>query len=422
MNTTITPILPTATTELYLGRDLLQGEIIPHLIKKWGHRAVLIADPIVAELYGTQLSTKWKAELIVLPKIGEAAKSRETKEWLEDQLFAGHCGRDTVLIALGGGAITDLVGFVASTYLRGIPLLLLPTTLLAIVDASLGGKTGIDTHHGKNLLGSYYPPKAIIADLNTLKSLPPTEWQNGLAEILKAALIANPALWTLCDKSWRSKLEQIVPLAIGVKIATIEQDPLEKGFRRILNFGHTVAHALEAVAGYQMAHGEAVAIGLIAESYLSMRMGLLGKGVFEEIVARIASSGFVLQLPWNYDRSKFLSALAYDKKTARGVLRFTLITSIGKVYDARSSVVNLEDHQSSPSPMHHSSAILMQYGSRHDASNLSHSEALQNSPNLTARRIYDARSSLVNSGGEYCSSVPHELVLDMIEWMENKLR
>ncbi|HEV7737391.1 MAG TPA: 3-dehydroquinate synthase [Chlamydiales bacterium] len=355
MHSTIAPLLSAATTELRVGHNLYQNETVPLLIKKWGHRAVLITDPIVAELYGKQLSAKWQTDLIVVPKMGEAIKSREMKEWIEDQLFAGHYGRDTVLLAVGGGAITDVVGFVASTYLRGIPLLLLPTTLLAIVDAAIGGKTGIDTHHGKNLLGTYYPPKAIIADLSTLKSLPNAEWQNGLAEILKAALIANPALWPLCDNSWRSRLEQIVPLAIQVKIDTIEQDPLEKGLRRILNFGHTVAHALEANACYQIAHGETVAIGLMAESYLSMRMGLLENTVFEQIIARIKGSGFLLQLPRNYDRSKFLSALAYDKKTAKGVIRFTLIEKIGKT------------------------------------------------------ATFD---------GAYCCPVPQELLLDMIDWME----
>lgn len=354
---TIKPLLPTPSTELHVGRNLFHNATVPHLIKKWGHRAVLITDPTVAELYGTQLSTKWQTDLIVIPKMGESAKSREMKEWIEDQLFAGRYGRDTVLLALGGGAITDLVGFVASTYLRGIPLLLFPTTLLAMIDAAIGGKTGIDTQYGKNLLGSYYPPKAIIADLTTLKSLPHAEWQNGLAEILKAALIANPALWPLCDNSWRSKLEQIAPLAMQVKIDTIEQDPLEKGLRRILNFGHTIAHALEAVSFYQIAHGEAVAIGLMAESFLSMRMGLLENNAFEQIIARIESSGFLLQLPETYDRSKFLKALAYDKKTARGVLRFTLIERIGKA---------------------------------------------------------------ASFEGAYCCPVPQEILLDMIEWMENK--
>ena len=356
---TISPLLPPSTTELHTGSNLFHNETVPKLLTKWGHRAVIITDPIVAELYGIHLSQKWQTDLIVVPTIGESAKTREVKAWLEDQLLAKRYGRDTVLLALGGGSITDLVGFVASTYLRGVPLFLLPTTLLAIVDAAIGGKTGIDTQHGKNLLGSYYPPKVIIADLNTLESLPLQEWQNGLAEILKAALIADSALWTLCNNVWRSKLEQIAPHAIQVKIDTIEQDPLEKGLRRILNFGHTVGHALEAVACYQIAHGEAVAIGLMAESYLSMRMGLLDSNSLEEIFARISSSGFLLQLPGNYDRINFLSAMAYDKKIARGVLRFTLIEKIGKA---------------------------------------------------------------VSFNGEYCCPVPHELVLDMIDWMENSLQ
>jgi 3-dehydroquinate synthetase len=227
-----------------------------------------------------------------------------------------------------------------------------------MVDASIGGKTGIDTPHGKNLIGSYYPAKAIISDLDTLESLPETEWRNGLAEILKAALIADSSLWPLCDSEWRSRLVSIAELAIRVKISAIETDPLEKGRRRILNFGHTVAHALEAAAQYRIAHGEAVAIGLMAESYLSMRLGLLQKNFFQEITAKIEASGFALRMPPSYDRTRFFDAMAYDKKTAKGALRFTLIEQIGQA---------------------------------------------------------------ANFNGEYCSPVPVELVHEMTQWMESKI-
>jgi 3-dehydroquinate synthase len=329
MHLAIKPAPSSATTELWVDHGLLQGTLLPSLIQQWAARAVIIAHHSIATLYGEHLAAMCNAELLVIPQNGKPLKSRENKAFIEDELLARKCGRDTVLIALGGGATTDLVGFVASTYLRGVPLIFIPTTLLAIVDASIGGKTSIDTPQGKNLIGSYYQPKAIISDLDMLASLPNAEWQNGLAEILKAALIADSSLWTLCDGAWRAKLAPIVEKAMHVKIGTIEKDPQEKGLRRILNFGHTVAHALESVANYKIAHGEAVAIGLLAESYLSMRLGLLPQNPFQEIEARITGANFPLRLPSNYNRTSFLHAMQHDKKNAKGVVRFTLLTHIG---------------------------------------------------------------------------------------------
>lgn len=329
MQMSIHPRFPPIATDLWIGRGLLQDAVLPRLINRWGHSAVIVAAPAVAKLYGVTLASHCKANLIIMPD-SSAHKTRAMKEWLENKLFAQKYGRDTVMIALGGGEIVDLVGFVASTYLRGVPLILVPTTLLAIVDAAIGGKTGIDTPHGKNLLGSYYPPKAIVSDLDTLRSLPEAEWKNGLTEILKAALIADASLWELCNWDWRANLIPLVQKAAQVKIDTIVHDPCEKGLRRILNFGHTVAHALEATSGYAIAHGEAVAVGLMAESYLSLRLGLLKTSDFEDIAAKIEGFGFPLELPSNYDPRTFLEAMKYDKKTAKGTVRFTLLEKIGK--------------------------------------------------------------------------------------------
>jgi len=353
----IHPTTPPLTTDLWIGHGLLHEEILQTVVKKWGHRAIIIANRAVATLYGEWLAAKCQAELLCV-SARHLTKSRETKEWLENELLARKCGRDTVLIALGGGEIIDVVGFLASTYLRGVPLVLIPTTLLAIVDASIGGKTAIDTPQGKNLIGSYYPAKAIISDLDTLNSLPEAEWQNGLAEILKAALIADKELWGMCDDRWRANLIEIARRASQVKISTIEADPLEKGLRRILNFGHTVAHALEAMAAYQVAHGEMVAIGLLAESYLSMRIGLLPLAKFEEIDTKISLAGFQLRLPTNYDTAKFLEAMRFDKKASQGGVRFTLLEETGQA---------------------------------------------------------------ASFNGEYCQFVPEELVLEMAGWMESRM-
>jgi 3-dehydroquinate synthase len=243
-------------------------------------------------------------------------------------------GRDTVLIGLGGGSTTDLAGFIAATYLRGIPLILVPTTLLAMVDAAIGGKTAVDTPHGKNLIGSYYHPKAVIADLDTLKTLPEKETLHGLAEILKMGLISDASILTLAQHPEALQrtdlLEDLVVKAAKAKIAVIEQDPSEKGLRRILNFGHTIAHALEALSPYDgIPHGEAVAIGCLTESYLSHKLGYLPPKQYALIEDLYRTRLGTLRLPKIYDRNSLLAAMAFDKKKSKSSIRFVLIQEIG---------------------------------------------------------------------------------------------
>lgn len=329
---TLRPPLPSPETEYWLGRQFLTGELLSQRTEQYGYQTVIIADAAIASTLGAKLSCACQAKMLTIPG-GEHCKTREMKQQLEDALLREKYGRDTVLIALGGGVTMDLVGFLASTYLRGVPLILVPTTLLAAVDAAIGGKTGVDTPHGKNLIGTFYLPKAIIVDLNVLQTLPTQEWLNGLAEILKSALIANAALWDLCERpDWREQgpLEQIVEWTALVKMQAIGRDPLENGMRRMLNFGHTIAHGLEAIAQYKIAHGEAVALGLIVESYLSMQLGYLSPVDFAAIQRRLSQAGFALRLPADYNRQRFLEALCFDKKKARGTVRFTLIEAIGK--------------------------------------------------------------------------------------------
>jgi 3-dehydroquinate synthase len=229
--------------------------------------------------------------------------------------------RDTTLLALGGGTITDLVGFVASIYMRGIAHILLPTTLLAIVDAAIGGKTGIDLPIGKNLLGTLHSPIAIFADLATLRTLPEAEWFNGLAEMLKLGLIADAALWQRA--SHNSKDPALIRQAIQGKIDIVARDPTELGLRRILNFGHTIGHALEAATGYTIPHGRAVALGCLVECDLSRRLGYLSENVFEAIYA--VYRRFALHWP-GVDLHE---ALRHDKKKAAGEVRFVCIDAIG---------------------------------------------------------------------------------------------
>ncbi len=273
-------------------------------------KVVVIADEAIAGRY------RVKCDLTIsIPN----QKTKENYEWIIEQLFLHDCDRYTTLVAIGGGTICDLVGYVAATFMRGLPLVLIPTTLLAIVDASIGGKTAIDTPHGKNLIGSLYFPKKVIADLDVLKTLPKCEFLNGMAEILKMGLIHDPSLFTMeCGD------EQIVK-AMLAKRKVVEEDPEEKGFRRILNFGHTIGHGIEKAN--EIPHGRAVAMGSLAESYLSMQLGFLNEKEFEKI--QILYQQFQLKLPTPYSREQILKKMGHDKKKKEGTLRIVLIDQIG---------------------------------------------------------------------------------------------
>ncbi|OGN64417.1 MAG: hypothetical protein A3E80_04040 [Chlamydiae bacterium RIFCSPHIGHO2_12_FULL_49_9] len=302
------------STELFFG-SLESHEKLPY------PKSVVIADSSLEDLYAKPLCKKWGADLILIPS-GEKAKTRQIKEKLEDALLEKGCGKDTVLIALGGGSTLDLVAFTASTFLRGVPLILIPTTLVAIVDAAIGGKTAIDTPHGKNLIGSFYFPRAIFADVAMLKTLPQKEWLNGYAEILKMGLVFDSSLLE-ADPS----LPASILRAIEAKIRIIQKDPFDKSLRRILNFGHTIGHALETISNYEISHGEAVAIGCMTEVYLSA----LKQEEFLKI-EKIYSSLFSLSLPKTYLRSALLKALLFDKKKENGQVRFVNLEKIGKAH------------------------------------------------------------------------------------------
>ncbi len=305
-------------TELYIGENILKGPLLTDLCKKIGGRPIIVADRAVKDLHPLLL----EADRITL---SDNAKNKTTQEYLENALFKLGAGKDTILIAMGGGVTTDLVGFVASIYLRGVSLILIPTTLLAIVDASIGGKTAIDTPFGKNLIGTFYPAHAIIVDLDTLKTLPEKEWLNGLAEILKIGLVLDLSIWEMANKKPKDK--KLIQKAIDGKRSVVNQDPKELGLRRILNFGHTIGHALEAISHYKLSHGEAIAIGSIVEAHLSMHLGYLSEKDFQEIQS--SYTAFPLQLPKNYNRDAFLNALSHDKKRIGVQMRCVLIDAIG---------------------------------------------------------------------------------------------
>ena len=332
-NTVEELVIPSQNTrvEIAIGEGLLQTGIAG-VCKSFGCRIAIIADGAIASSYGKRLAEMTQGDLLPFTG-GEEAKTRESKQKFEDELLKRKFGRETLLIGLGGGVVTDFTAFLASTYMRGVRLILVPTTLLAMVDAAIGGKSGVDTPFGKNLIGTIYHPSHIFIDPALLSSLPEQEWIHGLAEILKYGLIADPSIWELLEKDplhWKQSLHKLLLSSIRVKKNVVEQDPQERiGLRRTVNFGHTIAHALEFLSHYKMPHGEAVAIGCIAESSLSHRLGYLSQEDLHRIKALFRKFPFSFKLPDQFALKPMLEAMQLDKKSKAKDPRFVLIDRIG---------------------------------------------------------------------------------------------
>ena len=329
---------------IYIGRNLLGSDYLVNACKKYASLVVIIVDQKVRDLYGKPMLALFKknhikAHLISF-KGGEKNKTRETKEKLEDAMFELGCGRDTCIVAVGGGITTDIVGFVASTYCRGIPVIYVPTSLLAMVDASIGGKTGVDTRYGKNLIGTFYQPKAVFIDIDTLKTLPNKEFNNGLVELIKHAIIKDKKLFNYIIENARGIkkldkkiLEKIILISCQIKKAIVEHDEKDIGMRQLLNFGHTIGHALEQVSNYKLGHGEAVMLGIIAESYMALKLKLLSTDVFEKIKSIFGKCDIPMaKLNKTYSRPAIKKALMMDKKNVNQTPRFILIKNIGSMY------------------------------------------------------------------------------------------
>jgi len=270
---------------------------------------------------------------VVIPS-GEEHKNLETVSFLWKSFLQNGLDRKSTVIALGGGAIGDLTGFAASTYMRGINWIGIPTTLLSMVDASLGGKTGFDLPEGKNLIGTFHPPKMVLADPSLLKTLPERELISGMAEVVKHGIISDPALFDLCtnDMDWvRDRLEEIVKRAMAVKIKVIEEDPYEKGFRAALNLGHTVGHAVELVSQFELRHGEAIAIGTVVEARYAEQIGIAQNGLADKIAKTLSALGLPTQIPDDMPRREIIRAMRVDKKKTAKAIRFALPVAIGKV-------------------------------------------------------------------------------------------
>lgn len=273
------------------------------------------------------------AKLLNIPP-GERHKSIETVNQLWQGFLNAGVERGSTVVALGGGIVGDLGGFAAATFLRGVSWVALPTSLLAMVDASLGGKTGANLAQGKNLVGAFYPPKLVLADPATLSTLPEIELRNGLAEVAKHGVIGDVGLFELCDRGWQvlqADWDQVVRRAMAVKIEIIEQDPYEEGRRAALNLGHTIGHAVELASNYKLRHGEAVGIGMVAEARLAERLGLADSGLSETIAATLEKLDLPAKIPAGLDRQTIQRAIQVDKKLAKGKVRFAVPVRLGEV-------------------------------------------------------------------------------------------
>ena len=308
--------------------ELLEGRGLtgPFALVADTHTAVY-AHRIAAGLEGIGAKTT----VIAIPP-GEDHKTIKTIQTLWTSFLDAGLDRGSTALAVGGGMVGDLAGFAAAAYLRGIAWVAVPTSLLAMVDASLGGKTGADLPQGKNLVGAFHPPNLVLADPETLSTLPERELRTGLAEVVKAGVIGDPELFDRCA-AWDGRIPPAdwIARSMQVKIRTIEADPFEQGLRAVLNFGHTIGHAIEHVSRYRLHHGEAVAIGMAVETALAERLGTTSEGLSSQITSCLERIGLPTEIPRALNRERIVETIHRDKKKRAGRLWFALPKRIGEV-------------------------------------------------------------------------------------------
>ena len=299
---------------------------------------MLVSDENVMALYGEDAadalkSAGYKTEKFTLSSGEENKTIHSVTQIWESALEAG-LERGSTILALGGGVISDLAGFSAATYMRGCNWAVVPTTVLAMVDASLGGKTGCDLPQGKNLAGAFYPPKVVLADPDVLSTLPKRDLLAGLAEAVKHGIIGDPELFMKFSPGIgeiKKHLQEIICRAIAVKVRIIEEDPFEKGIRASLNFGHTIGHAVEALSGYRLLHGEAVSIGMVVEAKFAEKMGIAEKGLAGQITTILKNLELPTEIPQGISNEDLVVKMRTDKKKSGGIVRFALPEKIGSV-------------------------------------------------------------------------------------------
>ncbi len=338
----ITVSLNERSYRVLIGHGLFSSERWQREMSFPSRRGAIVTNTTVGSLYAERVAQAFANKgftlsVIVIPD-GEEYKTLSTVEYIYHELLRLNLDRKSFLLALGGGVITDITGFVASTFLRGIDYYQIPTSLLAQVDSSIGGKTGVNLEEGKNLVGTFYQPKGVWIDLSFLSTLPEREYREGLSEVLKAAFLEGGDFLALVEREKEVImardsliLEETVVRAVDFKRKIVEEDEREHGRRSILNYGHTIGHALEKALGYGvLRHGEAVALGMIGEAFLARTMGIETKRVLETQKAILDSFGLPTSLSLFCDHSTFCSALLKDKKKEAGKVRFVLLKDFGQ--------------------------------------------------------------------------------------------
>ena len=296
--------------------------------------AAIVTNPDIAVHYAEPLCESlqqagFSPTICTVPE-GEHHKTLATIASIYDQLLAVGLDRRSPVIALGGGVVGDMTGFAAATYLRGVPFVQIPTTLLSMVDASVGGKTGVDLPQGKNLVGAFKQPHVVVMDADVLASLPAAEFRSGLAEVIKHGIIGDPDLFVQLEEHGPTSMVQLLADAVRVKVRIVEEDPFEQGRRALLNLGHTIGHAIELVSNFHVRHGEGVALGLVASARMAAALGRCTTALADRITAAVERHGLPTSLS-GYDADAIIAAMGHDKKRAGKTLRFIIPQDLGDV-------------------------------------------------------------------------------------------
>jgi 3-dehydroquinate synthase len=337
----VTPIHKSLDYPIIIGANLY--DFTAWLPKQAFQQIVIITDQVVKVYYGLQLQKCFRQggynSLLFSFPAGEKFKSYKTKQMIEHSMQLHRCHRDTLIIALGGGVVGDLAGFIAASYLRGVPYIQIPTSLLAMVDSSVGGKTGINTIHGKNLIGVIYQPLSVIIDINLLKTLSKKNRINGLIEAIKIFLIFDAESFYYAESHLESLiqgdnclLKEVIFRAVKIKAAVVSRDEKEQGERLVLNFGHTLGHALEKISNYSLLHGYAVAYGLLVEVTISYLLGLLDRKSLLDIKNMFRRLGICGKNLQRYSQIELIQATKMDKKNRSRKVYYTLLRKIGSPY------------------------------------------------------------------------------------------
>lgn len=303
-------------------------------------KCFIITDTNVEKLYARNFHKLLKKQSVtskvIAFKAGEKSKTRKTKEYIENQLINFGVRRDSAIIALGGGVVGDIAGFVAATLFRGVPFIQIPTTLLAQVDSSVGGKVAVNHPLGKNLIGAFYQPKRVYIDPQTLITLSDSEYRNGLAEVVKYGAVLDKDFFDYLERNWIKiqrrdviTMSYIIERCCSLKASVVETDELETGFRRILNFGHTIGHSIELLSNYKVNHGSAVSIGMTIEAQLAQRIGILRGNYATRIAALLLLFGLPIRIPYEMKMPDIIKATQRDKKAVGQKIYYTLLSKIG---------------------------------------------------------------------------------------------